>query len=251
MRWKWKNQNTEYATIRAVDTATHPDFQGKGIFSKLTLSALEELKTDINFVYNTPNEKSMPGYLKMGWIEQGRMPVKIRVNPLEYKKQKIHRDPVDWNSVNFSIFAHQQTTQLQTIYSPEYLQWRYVDNPVVEYDYLTDGHSFLVIFRYKPHRSGIELRITDVFILKEKFSLEARRDLSQQLQSKSKPVFLITVSARQLTAMNSLVPGFGLFPSLNQGPIVTLRNLNLESESFQQIKRINEWAFSLGDMELF
>ena len=54
--------------VRAVDTATHPDFQGAGSLLGLTLGALEELRSDgVAFVFNTPNERSRPGYLKMGW----------------------------------------------------------------------------------------------------------------------------------------------------------------------------------------
>ena len=54
--------------VRAVDTATHPDFQGRGIFSRLTLGALDELRDEgVDFVFNTPNDQSRPGYLKMGW----------------------------------------------------------------------------------------------------------------------------------------------------------------------------------------
>ena len=36
MRWEWKVGERNYSAFRAVDTATHPDFQGKGIFKKLT-----------------------------------------------------------------------------------------------------------------------------------------------------------------------------------------------------------------------
>ena len=32
------------AAVRAVDTATHPAYQGRGIFTRLTLHALEELR---------------------------------------------------------------------------------------------------------------------------------------------------------------------------------------------------------------
>jgi GNAT superfamily N-acetyltransferase len=251
MRWKWKNQHVEYSSVRAVDTATHPDFQGRGIFSKLTLTALEELESDVNFVYNTPNEKSMHGYLKMAWIEQGRMPVKLSLNPWKLKKTSEPLILADWSLVDFSIFAQQQTPLLQTFYSPKYLKWRYIDNPIISYDYLTDGYSFLVIFRYKPHHWGVEFRITDIFIRKEKFSSKTKRDLYKQMQAKSKQVFLTTVSARQLAAVDDLFPGFGFFPAFNQGPIITLRNLNLESGLFQQIKQVDRWAFSFGDMELF
>ena len=68
MRWKWQRGDQVYSAFRAVDTATHPDHQGKGIFKKLTLRALEIGKErGVHFVFNTPNTQSKPGYLKMGW----------------------------------------------------------------------------------------------------------------------------------------------------------------------------------------
>ena len=65
--------------MRAVDTATHPDYQGRGIFSRLTLHAIDELRADgVAFVFNTPNDQSRPGYLKMGWQPVARLPVLFR-----------------------------------------------------------------------------------------------------------------------------------------------------------------------------
>ena len=68
MKWKWQMGTQSWTAFRAVDTATHPDYQGKGIFKKLTLQALDDIqKGGETFVFNTPNEISRPGYLKMGW----------------------------------------------------------------------------------------------------------------------------------------------------------------------------------------
>ena len=72
MRWEWQRGEEVYSAFRAVDTATHPGHQGKGVFKKLTLKALEiGGKRGDHFVFNTPNSQSKPGYLKMGWNEVG------------------------------------------------------------------------------------------------------------------------------------------------------------------------------------
>src|SRR5690606_36927640 len=53
---------------------------GKGIFKKLTLALVEFCKErQDHFVFNTPNEQSKPGYLKMGWEEAGRLPISLTV----------------------------------------------------------------------------------------------------------------------------------------------------------------------------
>ncbi len=68
MRWEFVGLGRTWRAVRAVDTATHPDHQGRGIFKALTLHALDVARDDgVDFVFNTPNEQSRPGYLKMGW----------------------------------------------------------------------------------------------------------------------------------------------------------------------------------------
>jgi hypothetical protein len=42
MYWNWVCGNDVIKTVRAVDTATLPTHQGKGIFKKLTLQAVDE-----------------------------------------------------------------------------------------------------------------------------------------------------------------------------------------------------------------
>ena len=34
MQWRWVQEGKVYKALRAVDTATHPDYQGKGIFKR-------------------------------------------------------------------------------------------------------------------------------------------------------------------------------------------------------------------------
>ena len=93
MQWQWQHHTQMYNAYRAVDTATLPQHQGKGIFKKLTLTAVNHLKSlGTAFIFNTPNKQSKPGYLKMGWETAGK--VKIAVIPVllyafRYKKAVI------------------------------------------------------------------------------------------------------------------------------------------------------------------
>jgi GNAT superfamily N-acetyltransferase len=79
MRWRFRVNDRSVRAVRAVDTATHPDHRGAGIFSRLTEQALRELQGEAELVFNTPNDKSLPGYLRMGWRPVGRIPVAIRI----------------------------------------------------------------------------------------------------------------------------------------------------------------------------
>src|SRR2546425_1227972 len=61
------------------EPATDPAYQGRGIFSGLTLHAIDELTREgLHFIFNTPNDQSLPGYLKMGWQIVGKLPVSAR-----------------------------------------------------------------------------------------------------------------------------------------------------------------------------
>jgi GNAT superfamily N-acetyltransferase len=82
LRWEFRLDDQVVRAVRMVDTATAPDWQGKGVFKRLTLTALESTP-DVDLVFNTPNDQSLPGYLRMGWTEVGRVPLHVRpVRPL-------------------------------------------------------------------------------------------------------------------------------------------------------------------------
>jgi GNAT superfamily N-acetyltransferase len=79
LRWRFVATGRRWDAVRAVDTATHPEYQGRGIFRRLTTSSLDAAaRGGRRHVFNTPNEQSRPGYLKMGWEEVGKLPSAVR-----------------------------------------------------------------------------------------------------------------------------------------------------------------------------
>ena len=58
-------QNKIFLTAEIGDTFTHPDFQRKGIFSQVVnkVRSISE-NENIDFIYGTPNQNSLPGYKK-------------------------------------------------------------------------------------------------------------------------------------------------------------------------------------------
>ena len=80
LRWGFVADGDPIRAVRAVDTATAPAVQRRGLFSRLTAEALEVCRAEgIRFVFNTPNEKSLPGYLKMGWQVVSVWPMRLKV----------------------------------------------------------------------------------------------------------------------------------------------------------------------------
>ena len=71
MFWKFQKggANKLINAIRPVDTVVEKSYRRQGVFEKLNEIGLKECIKDYDFIFNTPNEKSLPGNLKMGWEE--------------------------------------------------------------------------------------------------------------------------------------------------------------------------------------
>ncbi len=264
MRWDWEMDGKVVKAVRAVDTATHPSHQGKGIFTKLTRQLLETCKDNgVDIVFNTPNQKSMPGYIKMGWKKAGnvrfgitiRRPFSMFRNALLKPKSTaaIHED----NTVS-DVLAQPELPDLlrrsqdvrRSVYSTPHtvdsLRWRYLTVPVASYSAASVGGDRLdavFFYRIKHTRYGCEFRLLDLF-----------RDADVNLRSVYSEVSTL---AKKIKADFVTYPSFAtrdariglLSANLKNGPIVTVREVNLaEMSSFDAF---NHWEPSLGDLELF
>jgi GNAT superfamily N-acetyltransferase len=266
MRWNWTDTKQNFRAVRAVDTATHPDHQGKGIFKKLTLSLLERCTNEgDHFVFNTPNSQSKPGYLKLGWVEAGKLPVRISVtNGFRMIRQVVTsespRIPEPQPAVSFLDHTglqvlldscRQQHTRIETAYTPDYLRWRYAAVPVANYITLgeTKGNELtgLAVARTKQTRIGRELRITDCFT-----TGAASQYLKQQISQVAKELHVDYITFAGTTpdgAISKFVPGVGSSLSLSVGPMVTVKALQMKELS--QLNNFVNWSPSFGDLELF
>jgi GNAT superfamily N-acetyltransferase len=141
MRWEFVLDGQIVRAVRAVDTATHPDYQGRGIFRELTLTGLDALQAEgVDMVFNTPNDQSRPGYLKMGWHVVGRLPLVMRPSRLSrVARLRGARVPAERWSIPTSMgepprFPAQaigvDAGALATNRRDAYLEWRYSLEPL-------------------------------------------------------------------------------------------------------------------------
>lgn len=255
MKWSWTSQHKTYQAIRAVDTATDPAHQGKGIFKKLTLGLLEQCeKEGIDLVFNTPNSQSKPGYLKMGWQEVGKLPIQLSVkNPLKIIKSKLSSATTETSfleipqAAQFNLnealasfqFDFTQTSEtVTTTYTLAYLKWRYAEIPIIPY-YAHYNKEACCIFRLKAGMLGTELRICEIF---------------GELNAVNKLLKAISKSAISYDYMS--IEGFSQarLPGLLKlrrpmGPDVTIRTL--AEKDLKGFQGFSNWHPALGDLEVF
>lgn len=269
MKWEWEWKGKIYKAIRAVDTATHPEHQGKGIFKKLTLHQIGVCKQEgVSFVFNTPNTQSKPGYLKMGWVEQAKLPLKFKIlRPVSLaynrffdknKQAGEEEQPTvssSWEAGVSDLVVNTKTRSelLSSRITPAYISWRYARNPLFRYDYFTDKKNFLLVSRIKKHSFANELRLVDFMSLNPGMDVKRiNRDVKKQVIDfcRQNKIHFISISGLQYKLNKDCFEWMGLLPVRDLGPIITLKDLNM-GDQFQELLKIENWSYSLGDLELF
>jgi GNAT superfamily N-acetyltransferase len=178
LRWRFLDPGGEAVeAVRAVDTATHPETQGMGVFRQLTLHALDEMRPQgVSFVFNTPNDQSRPGYLKMGWREEGRVPMQVRPRSLpslwrmarsrtaaEAESLPVELgEPIDahvgWAASPDPAAAGRRS--LATDRSAAFLGWRYAGPGVSSRALPVPAGA--VVLRFRRRGSAVECTVADV-----------------------------------------------------------------------------------------
>jgi hypothetical protein len=238
------------------------------MFRALTLEALEALRSDTDLVFNTPNDKSRPGYLKMGWRSVGRVPVLIRLRrPLRVAGQRRFvadidrhsKPPVDAPAAR-EILASEEVDdllrhseshapRLTTLRDRKFLQWRYGDAPALDYRALRAGSDgridALAIFRVRP-RGGLWETTVSELILRPGATSVGRGLLRRVVKAAPVDHLIASFPRRSAAARAALAKGFVRLPG---GPILVANVLRqpLDVDPL----RTSTWALSLGDVEVF
>ena len=158
MRWELLTPAGEtLRCVRAVDTATHPDFLRRGIFKQLTLAAVEMATDDgVDLIFNTPNAKSGAGYLKMGWQEVGPIGVMIRPTVRAVRGSgdpDSLPQPEDFAGLRAAEplpVSDRPARGLRTPRNSDYLTWRFTGHPTARY--LMAGADGTVAYLRPNHR---------------------------------------------------------------------------------------------------
>jgi GNAT superfamily N-acetyltransferase len=269
MRWRLRSAGRALAAVRAVDTATDPAYQRAGVFSRLTTTALEELEEDVALVFNTPNLRSLPGYLKLGWQVAGTVPVSIRVRrPIRFARglasldaREASPDPApqaraataadvlaDRHAISALVSeAEGPRRGLATPRDPEYLVWRYASVPELSYHAVVEeGEGALrglAIFRVRRRGRLWETALTEL-IVRPGDRGAARRLLREVTSAAASDYVICAFPAGSTPAHAARRSGF----------LATRRGITLAVKPLRRTDpdpgRLSSWGLFLGDLEL-
>ncbi len=258
MRWEFERAGQVMRAVRAVDTATHPDYQGKGLFKRLTLGALDDLRAEgVDFVFNTPNDQSRPGYLKMGWSVVGSLRVPSRpLSPAGLVRMAKARVPAEHFSTdtNLGVDAaevladHDTLTRLldcrapsprlRTRLSVPVLRWRY-GGSLLRYRAIVgrggagDG---VAIVRVRRRGEARELAIALVLAPDRGGAVRLVRRALRQARREAD--YAVAIGDR---------PSPSFVPVPRAGPTLTWRAVATP----ELMPPLKDWNLTLGDIELF
>jgi glycosyltransferase involved in cell wall biosynthesis/GNAT superfamily N-acetyltransferase len=252
MRWRFRRGSNTIDAVRAVDTATHPDHQRHGLFTALTLSALDTCGAEgVAWVFNTPNDQSRPGYLQMGWREIGRLPTAVRPTSARHLATiansrlpaerwslpiDIGTDVATWlarrsiDRAGPDVSVSSSDRRLRTDTTDDVLRWRY-GMPRLHYRVVADDLA-TVLVRLRLRGAGRELVIAD------RLGDPGRADALAGRVA-------VEVGATHALRLGRADLRRGFVPLPGSGPILTWRALTDHGPP-----PLCNWHLGLGDIEL-
>jgi hypothetical protein len=216
----------------------------------MTTHGLAVVEDDgIGFVFNTPNDKSRSGYLKMGWQVVGRVPITVKLRGAG-GAWRLARSPVassHWPeplTVGQPVSAvvdqlhgrfvgiSQDLRYLSTEKSRDFLVWRYGPD-FLGYRFVPCGAGGVVV-RLRRRGSNKELVLLDSLGL-----------------PKSAVAAVVARVAADAGADYTLRIGppdtrHGFVAVPDRGPVMTWRAVNLKAPV-----PLANWKLTMGDIELF
>lgn len=262
MRWRLQSRGAGvFEAFRAVDTATHPAHLRQGVFTRLTETALAEIGPA--GVFNTPNDASLPGYLKLGWVDAGRL--RVAAKPLGVgslgrlfsartaaDKWSIETTVGDSAAVALAtpeVAAAAERAIAETRPDPSgalcsaidlaWLRWRYGFAPL-HYRVFVPGSTEqgMVVFRLRRRGGAVEAVVNQLLVPSKGDQRVAERRLINALGRAVPADYLLMLGRSDLRG--------GCVPVAGQGPRLVVR-----PGRSAIVANVDNWRLGMGDIELF
>jgi GNAT superfamily N-acetyltransferase len=279
LRWSFRDpEGRRYQAVRAVDAATHPDYQRQGIFTALMQRGMEDLRQQgVALIYSTPNRQtSLAGHLKAGWQIVATWPLYVRVlRPVRMLRglasgSRATRELADFGTyfgdgiVPWEALVGQYSTVLphliarweekrrmvgfRTVRDLAYLEWRYGSHPNVRYGFwaMEAGGELagVAVLRPNTHFGLKEIILAEILLWEPNERLG--RQLIKKLMRELKGDYVVAHFA-QGTWEQEFLRATRFLRVPRQGILFTACALGLPDEV--QVDAAN-WDLSLGDLEM-
>jgi len=258
------NVQVEKKLVKAalsVNTMTHPDYRGHGIFAYLgeeTYQVCEQ--KGVKFVYGFPNSNIyQPRIEKLEWKGFGKMTVlekelgvqtirgigkRDSIYPIEKFDERVHSL---WNKTKDSYCVIVPRTE-------KFLNWRFAEHPTVKYSKFifqgaSDEVSGYIVLKIYTQGDEIKGHIVDMLCIDEE---DIVRDLLRYSQSyfvergiknlscwASEESFYARVLEQEEFARKEFDVYFGV------------RTFDKEDELVRNVEHIGNWHLTMGDSDVF
>ncbi len=272
LRWRFRGATRTIYALRAVDTATHPEYRRHGVFSALTRRAVERARDEgVDVIFNTPNAVSLRGYLKLGWTLVGRPTLLIKpLRPRRLVRSLLGRDGagstpgvvrapavpagqwLEHADVGEVLGADDRlrASQVRTERSAVFMRWRYASTSAPAYHACWVGDravpEAVAIFRMNRRQGLREVVLAEVLLRRGAGGVPA---VMRRLQTAVDADYVVAYAPRGSIHWWGLVRA-GFVPLPGTGPYFVVRPLSAEAAA-RALTRLAHWNLSLGDLELF
>jgi GNAT superfamily N-acetyltransferase len=272
MRWRLQVQGRTIHAAKPVDSVTHPDYQRRGIFTRLTQQACELSRREgIQFLFNTPNDNSKPGYLKLGWQQVDALPLYVKpLRPLSTgwrlagwkcgrkripEQQEFFREEPIMAASMFGdakaisqIIASLNDNRLGTARSADFLRWRYCQHPhICYYVECVEGNSGLdgmLVYRTNFRQGLREIMIDDILAANDRREIVA--ELMRKLRSRVAAEYVLghfSLNSAPGSHLRSL--GFWKLPRRRISLVARVLNEPVTPDPLLA----SSWSLCMGDLE--
>ena len=265
MRWRFEAAGVTWRAVRAVDTATHPDYQGRGYLLPPHPAGARGPALRVRADLQHAEREEPPGLPEDGMVGRGADahlradPAARSVRPPLAGRQACRRRPccsprgrrhpcgggVGGSRLDALLRDAERAPGICTERSDAYLRWRYGDAPLLDYRAVSEPGRALAIFRVRPRGALVEATVSEL-IVRPGDVAAARRALARVARSAA--VDHLTCSFPSGTTGMSAGRRAG-YIRIPGGMTLVANPLGHALEPDPLLR--SSWAPSLGDLEVF
>lgn len=229
-----------YKAAISVNTMTHPDYEGRGLFVKLASALFEDMqKKDYALIYGFPNYLSNGiFYAKLGWQDVREIPT------LELSCDKFTQTlpccevTESWDGLEFDSKA-----KIEVLRDKQYVDWRYKNNTEKQYTPMKiDNKNWLIYHVYKD-----EINITQMNHDNNPESIKKLIGAVVDFAKKNSKTKITTWSTLN-TVEHSVLERIGF---LNKTPVRYFACKRLSYDGDSDVYNPHNWSICMGDDNVY